>query len=118
MPHLQCNTTVAKYAVPISYCAPRGVVYQRLTYPGCCYVHHSQVVPLAVVATPLRPLPGLVALQYDPVKCRGCACILNPYCHVDFGSHSWACPFWCDPQLYCLCCLSCALCLHLVRALR
>ena len=48
-----------------------------------------------MIATPLRQLPGLVTLGYDPVKCRGCACILNPYCHVDFASHSWACPFWC-----------------------
>ena len=32
-------------------------------------------------------------MQYDPLRCRSCAAILNPYCRVDFVGKLWICPF-------------------------
>ena len=63
-----------------------------------CYIWIDcvhQVVPLAVVVTPLRPLVNLQTLPYEPVTCRSCVCVLNPFCTVDFGTRTWICPFWC-----------------------
>ena len=52
------------------------------------------VIPLGAVVTPLKQVEGLTSLQYEPVRCRGCQGVLNPYCQVDFGSMIWLCPFW------------------------
>jgi len=30
-------------------------------------------------------------VQYDPVPCKQCGAILNPYAAVDFGARAWAC---------------------------
>ena len=42
------------------------------------------MLPLAALYTPLRPLPELPVVAYDPVRCKGCAAVLNPYARVDF----------------------------------
>ena len=38
---------------------------------------------------PSLPFPQIV--QYDPVPCKQCGAILNPYAGVDFGARAWAC---------------------------
>lgn len=32
-------------------------------------------------------------LPYDPVHCKSCSSILNPYCRVDLRGKVWGCPF-------------------------
>lgn len=52
------------------------------------------VVPLGTVHAPLAPMQvELAPLQSEPLRCRTCAAILNPYCQVDFRSKIWVCPF-------------------------
>lgn len=52
------------------------------------------VIPLGLMVTPLKRIETLTSLQYEPVRCRGCQGILNPYSQVDFSSMIWLCPFW------------------------
>jgi protein transport protein SEC23 len=54
------------------------------------------VVPIACVYTPLKQVEGMPpAMEYDPVRCKQakCGAVLNPYCHVDYASKHWTCPF-------------------------
>ncbi|KAG6544642.1 hypothetical protein Mapa_013947 [Marchantia paleacea] len=51
------------------------------------------VVPFGVMCTPLHPLEGLHLLPYDPLLCKGCRAVLNPYCRVDYQAKIWVCPF-------------------------
>ena len=32
-------------------------------------------------------------VEYDPVPCKSCASVLNPYALVDFAAKLWTCPF-------------------------
>ena len=43
---------------------------------------------------PLQRLENCPALAYEPVVCRSCPCVLNPYCGADFGARAWRCPLW------------------------
>lgn len=38
------------------------------------------------------PTPVQV-VEYDPVPCKTCGAVLNPYATVDFNAKIWACPF-------------------------
>lgn len=51
-------------------------------------------VPIGCLYTPLKQIPNREPLQYEPVSCRQCRCILNPYCapHINFESFVWVCP--------------------------
>ncbi|CAM6090033.1 unnamed protein product [Calypogeia fissa] len=51
------------------------------------------VVPFGVMCTPLTELEGLQRLPYDPLLCKGCRAVLNPYCRVDYQAKIWVCPF-------------------------
>ncbi|KFM28481.1 Protein transport protein SEC23 [Auxenochlorella protothecoides] len=51
------------------------------------------VIPFGVMYTPAKATRGLQAIEYDPVQCRGCGAVLNPYAAVDFASRQWGCPF-------------------------
>ena len=53
------------------------------------------VCSLVPQVTPLRQLENCPVLSYEPVSCRTCPGVLNPYCRVDFGAHAWFCPMWC-----------------------
>ena len=44
----------------------------------------KSVLPLGMLYTPLRPIAELPAAPYEPVRCKGCAAVLNPYARVDF----------------------------------
>ncbi|ODV95996.1 hypothetical protein PACTADRAFT_49418 [Pachysolen tannophilus NRRL Y-2460] len=50
-------------------------------------------VPIASLYTPLRQREDLPILHEDPVVCRQCQGILNPYCHLDLTINIWNCPF-------------------------
>jgi hypothetical protein len=51
------------------------------------------VVPFGVMVTPIKTIPSMPLLPYDPVPCKGCKSILNPYCRIDFVGKLWICPF-------------------------
>ena len=50
------------------------------------------VVPLGCVYTPLKETTDLHTLPYEPVTCKKCSGILNPYARVDYRSKVWVCP--------------------------
>lgn len=45
-------------------------------------------VPLGVVYTLLRQ-QQVLPVQYDPVSCKGCRAILNPYWYATLSSEFW-----------------------------
>ena len=50
------------------------------------------VVPFAALYSPVKPLgPNAPVVAYDPVRCKGCGGVLNPYAAVDFQSRLWTC---------------------------
>lgn len=51
-------------------------------------------VPIGCLYTPLKQIQGHQPLSYEPVACRQCRCILNPYCapHISYDTHVWTCP--------------------------
>ena len=52
------------------------------------------VVPLGCLYTPLKQITHMPpALEYDPIRCKGCAAVLNPYCRIDYQAKVWFCPF-------------------------
>jgi protein transport protein SEC23 len=50
-------------------------------------------VPLGCLYTPNKKIPGLLTLPYEPIYCKSCRAILNPFCRIDFVSKTWTCPF-------------------------
>mmetsp|Transcript_42666 Transcript_42666/g.101302 ORF Transcript_42666/g.101302 Transcript_42666/m.101302 type:complete len:757 (+) Transcript_42666:368-2638(+) len=53
----------------------------------------QQLVPLAMMVTPLKNSINMATLPYEPVRCKSCSGVLNPYCSVDFMAKLWICPF-------------------------
>jgi len=51
------------------------------------------VVPIGCVYTPLKERDDLPPVYYEPVVCKGCRGILNPFCQVDLQNKVWLCPF-------------------------
>eukprot|EP00850_Spirogloea_muscicola_P021046 SM000234S07906 [mRNA] locus=s234:125986:130410:- [translate_table: standard] len=51
------------------------------------------VVPFAVMITPLQELQEMPVLPYDPVPCKACGAILNTFCQLDLAVRIWTCPF-------------------------
>lgn len=51
------------------------------------------VVPFAAMVTPTKVIASDVVprVPYEPVRCKGCAGVLNPYARVDFASKIWVC---------------------------
>jgi len=39
------------------------------------------------------PAPRAQVAEYEPILCKACASVLNPYARVDFRSKLWTCPF-------------------------
>lgn len=56
---------------------------------------HDMHAARAMQVTPLRRLTVMPVLDYEPVVCRTCPGVLNPYAPVDYKSMAWACPIWC-----------------------
>lgn len=52
------------------------------------------VVPMGCMYSPMKRLPGMLPpLNYEPVNCKGCFAVLNPYCTIDVRGKLWVCPF-------------------------
>ena len=42
--------------------------------------------------TPMKDIENLALVQYQPVLCKQCQTVLNPYCEVDYRFKTWLCP--------------------------
>lgn len=51
------------------------------------------VVPFAAIYTPTKKIPELPVLPYEPIRCKSCRAILNPFARVDFMGKLFICPF-------------------------
>ncbi|GJP53087.1 hypothetical protein CLOM_g12223 [Closterium sp. NIES-68] len=51
------------------------------------------VVPFAALYTPVKRLPDMPVLPYEPIRCKSCVAVLNPFARVDFIGKMWVCPF-------------------------
>ncbi|GAB4820058.1 hypothetical protein N2152v2_007104 [Parachlorella kessleri] len=60
--------------------------YSRLEAAKC-------VIPFGVLYTPAKQTSQLQVVEYEPVPCKTCGAILNPYSLVDFHAKLWTCPF-------------------------
>ena len=50
-------------------------------------------IPFGCVYTPLKQIIGHEEpLQYEPVLCKNCRSVMNPYSKVDFNAKTWSCP--------------------------
>ncbi|KAK9802822.1 hypothetical protein WJX73_002168 [Symbiochloris irregularis] len=49
------------------------------------------VLPFGALYTPIKDLPDIPVVNYEPVQCKGCGGILNPYAQVDFAARVWMC---------------------------
>jgi protein transport protein SEC23 len=76
-------------------------VYQREQQDGirfswnfwpCNKVNAARiVVPPACLYTPLKEIENMALVQYQPVTCKPCGTVMNPYCQVDFRFKTWVC---------------------------
>eukprot|EP00250_Pteridium_aquilinum_P017609 c23703_g1_i2 orf=622-2778(+) len=73
--------------------AKDGVRMTWNVWPGSSAEAVNCVVPTAIVYTPLHSSPDLPVLPYNPLRCKSCRSLLNPYCSVDFIGKIWTCPF-------------------------
>ncbi|DBA03011.1 TPA: hypothetical protein N0F65_003199 [Lagenidium giganteum] len=71
-----------------------GVRFSWNSWP-CTKLEQTRcVIPIGCLYQPLKPIDGIPpALEYDPIHCKSCMAVLNPYCQVDFVSKLWVCPF-------------------------
>eukprot|EP00761_Pharyngomonas_kirbyi_P013376 gb/GECH01013405.1/.p1 GENE.gb/GECH01013405.1/~~gb/GECH01013405.1/.p1 ORF type:complete len:765 (+),score=151.61 gb/GECH01013405.1/:1-2295(+) len=51
------------------------------------------VIPFGALYTPLKETRHLQHLPYNPLRCKQCNGVLNPYNHVDYNSKVWTCRF-------------------------
>ncbi|RLN98378.1 hypothetical protein BBJ28_00025684, partial [Nothophytophthora sp. Chile5] len=74
--------------------AKDGVRFSWNSWP-CTKLEQTRcVIPTGCLYQPLKPIDGMPpAVEYDPIHCKSCAAILNPFCQVDFVSKLWVCPF-------------------------
>jgi protein transport protein SEC23 len=71
-----------------------GVRWSWNIWPTSRLEATRMVVPLGCMYSPMKKIPGLLPpLNYEPVHCKSCFIILNPYCTVDVRSKLWVCPF-------------------------
>lgn len=73
-----------------------GIRWSWLTWPSSRLDATRCIVPFGCMYTPLKRLPTNrlpAPLPYDPVQCKSCTSVLNPYCRVDIRSRTWFCPF-------------------------
>jgi protein transport protein SEC23 len=51
------------------------------------------VVPFGAMYTPCKDVPNMPVVPYEPVRCKACRAVLNPFARVDFLGKIWICPF-------------------------
>lgn len=70
-----------------------GVRFVWNAWPSSRIEATRLVVPFGVMCTPLGPIPDLPLLPYEPILCKGCRGVLNPYCRYDTDAKIWVCQF-------------------------
>ncbi|KAJ6230367.1 protein transport protein sec23 [Anaeramoeba flamelloides] len=70
-----------------------GIRYSWNVFPSSKLELSQLVVPLGALYTPLKQTKNLLTVNYNPVSCRVCKSILNPYCQVNYQNKTWICPF-------------------------
>lgn len=85
-----------------------GIRFSWNVWPGSRLEATRAVVPVGCMYSPLKKISNLPLLGYDPVSCKSCSSVLNPYwyvfnawtlsCHrhfstVDVRTKLWVCPF-------------------------
>eukprot|EP00854_Cymbomonas_tetramitiformis_P010763 gene10763-12734_t len=73
--------------------ATSGLRFSWNVWPSSRIDAARVVVPFGAMITPLKNIPGMPVLPYEPVCCKGCKAVLNPYCRVDFVGKIWICVF-------------------------
>lgn len=48
--------------------------------------------PIGCHYTPLKLIPDHPPVNYQPVQCQQCRCVLNPYCGINFQQKCFSCP--------------------------
>ena len=51
------------------------------------------VLPFAALYTPLKRIENMHVAEYDPIRCKACRAVLNPFARVDIVGKIWICPF-------------------------
>lgn len=70
-----------------------GVRFSFNVWPSSRFEAARVAVPLGCIWTPAKKINGLLVLPYEPVLCKTCAAVLNPYARIDFVTKTWLCPF-------------------------
>jgi protein transport protein SEC23 len=70
-----------------------GIRFSFNVWPSSRFEAARVAVPLSCIWTPAKRINGLLELPYEPVLCKHCAAVLNPYVRVDFVTKTWTCPF-------------------------
>jgi protein transport protein SEC23 len=67
-----------------------GVRFSFNVFPSSKIEEARLGAPLGCIYTPLKR-GSAPTVTYEPVLCKGCRAVLNPYCQVDLASKVWAC---------------------------
>lgn len=70
-----------------------GIRFSWNAWPASRLEATRIVVPVGCLYTPLKERDDLPPVYYEPVVCKSCRAILNPFCQVDIQSKIWLCPF-------------------------
>jgi len=70
-----------------------GIRFSWNIWPTSRLEATRMVVPLGCMYTPMKQIPNMPLLEYEPLGCKICHAILNPYCLVDYQGKLWICPF-------------------------
>jgi protein transport protein SEC23 len=49
------------------------------------------VAPVGCLYTPMKTIENMPVLEYQALTCKSCACVLNPFVHVDYRAKFWTC---------------------------
>ena len=95
--HYAQHAPVAPVApAPVDWSALEAQDGVRLSWnvvPSTRKEQRECVVPFGAIVTPTKNISHDVVprVPYEPVRCKGCGGVLNPYARVDFASKIWVC---------------------------
>jgi len=78
-----------------AYEAQDGVRLSWNVWPNSKLEATKCVLPFGALVTPLKPHTEteMPVVPYEPVRCKGCTAVLNPFARVDFNGKLWICSF-------------------------
>ena len=69
-----------------------GIRFSWNYWPNTKLTQTRIVVPVGAIYSPMKEIEELPLVEYQPVMCKQCQVVLNPYCQVDFRFKVWICP--------------------------